>query len=365
MGYDALAIGDKEISFGLNELEELLKAQRLVPVSNNIFVGGGEKTRFEPYRIVKVGRLNVGVTSTIGGATVVPRTLLEREGIELADPIAQSRETLQAMKKKKADVTVLLAHVGMDKAQEWVDSLQGYDVILVGHDGRKFDEPKKEKGIILAATSSRSNWLGEVNLTVDRGEIVNVTGRSFELKQDEGPYDMFLKELIWTKLELDEKGDRITKKPEGEAAQPAGATEQSQEAPAAEREFVASHVGGAKCAACHQDIDDQWTQTAHASAFKTIAESDDWEKPECWTCHVVGMGEKGGHPATTLEPALWNVQCESCHGMGTEHVRGAQRKKVDEATCRKCHTKEWSPDFDYGKYLKKVVHSSATRRSTG
>ncbi|MFH1679737.1 MAG: multiheme c-type cytochrome [Candidatus Eisenbacteria bacterium] len=360
MGYDALAIGDKEISWGLDELEVELNTYGLQPVSNNILDAETGKPRFEPYRIVKVGRLDVGVTATIGGTAVVPRTLVEREGIEIANPVARSREALDAMRKKKADVFVLIAHTGMDKAEELVDSLPGYDVILVGHEGRKLEEPKKEKGVLLAASGSRSSWLGEVTLTVQKGKILNSEGRSFELKQSDGPYDEFLREILWTKLELDENGNRVARKPQEKKQE-----EDESAVPAQERKIASAYTGGEKCGFCHADVQGFWSRTAHASAFKTIAESEDWEKPECWNCHVVGFGEKTGHSKTALDPVMWNVQCEACHGMGTEHLRGAERKRVDEATCRSCHTPEWSPDFDYQKYLKKISCAAARRPRSG
>jgi len=364
MGYHALAIGDKEISWGLDELEQELNAHNLPAVSNNIIDIGTGKTRFDPYRIVKVGRIKVGVTATIGGSAVIPSTLKEREGIEIEDPVARSRDVLEAMRKEKADVFVLLAHMGLEKAGELVDSLPEYDVILVGHDGRKLEEPKKEKGVVLAASGSRSNSLGEVTLTVEKGEIRKVEGRSFDMKQDDGPYDEFLRKILWDALELDENGNRVARKLP-ETPETKESADQSAAAPPEEKVLAASHIGGGACALCHADVQAFWSTTAHAGAFKTIAESDDWEKPECWNCHVVGFGEKGGHSKTALDPGLWNVQCESCHGMGTEHARGAERKRVDEATCRKCHTEEWSPDFDYAKFLKKVSCAAGLRGRTG
>ncbi|RPJ48063.1 MAG: hypothetical protein EHM19_02385 [Candidatus Latescibacterota bacterium] len=361
MGYDAVGIGDKEISWGLDELEVELETHDIHPVSNNLIDAETGEPRFETYRIVRAGRLKVGVTSTIGGSAVIPSTLQEREKIRLDDIVIASREALRRMEEEKADLKVLLAHTGLEKAQELVDSLPGYDLILVGHDGRIIDEPKKEKGVILAATKTRSNWFGEVTLVVDNGTIQNFSGRSWELKQDDGPVDPFLKEVTYTKLELDEQGNRVATKPEGFPK-----AEQSRAAePEPAREIAAAFLGGEKCALCHGEIHEHWTKTAHASAFKTIAEGEERENPECWKCHVVGLGEKTGHPTTALEPNLWNVQCESCHGMGTDHVRGASRKKVDKSVCLGCHTEEWSPDFDYDKYLKEITCSAALRHPTG
>lgn len=352
MKYDALAIGDKEISWGLDELQQELTAHHLVAVSANIIDTETGKPRFEPYRIVKVGRLKVGVTSVIGGGAVVPRTLKEREGIEVDDPIEAAQAMLKELEEKKVDVKVIIAHAGLDKAQEWAPDLAGYDVVLVGYGGRKLDEPSKENGVILAATGARSNWLGELTLTVENDAVRTFTGRSFELALDDGPFDPYVKELTWTKLELDESGNRVRQK-KADDAEPAVTT------PPKEKEIGSAYLGGDKCALCHADVAEFWATTPHARAFETVAQSEEWEKPECWNCHTVGYGKPTGHPKASLEPTLWNVQCESCHGMGSEHARGAARTEVTEATCRGCHDAKWSPQFDYAKALKQVSCAAA------
>ena len=357
MGYDAVAIGEKEISWGLDELEEELAAHDLVPVSNNIFDSETDEYRFPPYRVVQVGDLKVGVTSTIGGGSVVPRTLKEREGITVEDPIESSNTTLKELRKEKVDVALLIAHVGLQKAEEWAADFSGYDVVIVGHGGQKLLEPKKEAGVILAATGARSDWFGQLTLTVEDRQILSFSGKSYQMKQSEGPFDEEMRVITWTKLELDENGNRIRKSStkKGEAK----STDTSQSSAVKEKQFGAGYLGGSQCALCHADIQEHWLKTAHADAFRSVAESEEWEKSECWNCHVVGFGEKTGHPKTGLEPALWNVQCEACHGQGSEHDRTGEWAKVTEETCRGCHTEKWSPDFDYKKAVRKVACTGA------
>ncbi|MFH1279374.1 MAG: multiheme c-type cytochrome [Candidatus Eisenbacteria bacterium] len=356
MKYDVLTVGEKEISWGLDELEQEISVRGLHIVSNNIMDTETGDYRFEPYRIVQVGRLKVGVTATIGGAAVVPRTLKEREGIDLADPLESSHEILQALRGKKVDVTVIIAHAGLDKAKEWTADLAGYDVVLVGYGGKKLDEPVKENGVILAASGARSDWLGELTLTVEKKQVQTFSGHTYELKLDGGPFDEHIKAITWTYLDLDENGNRIPKKNER-------SPDKAEAGEVKQKEIAAEYMGGVKCALCHADVQSFWATTPHAQAFQSVAQSEEWENPECWNCHTVGYGKSTGHPRTSLEPALWNVQCESCHGMGTEHVRGDARPKVDEKICLGCHTEEWSPDFDYTKAVKMVACTASRVKS--
>ena len=75
------------------------------------------------------------------------------------------------------------------------------------------------------------------------------------------------------------------------------------------------------------------------------------------SAHVVGIGQPGGFSDATTTKTMVNVQCESCHGMGSQHdAYPTVKRQVTEQTCRLCHTKETSPGFDYALYLPYVSH---------
>jgi len=76
------------------------------------------------------------------------------------------------------------------------------------------------------------------------------------------------------------------------------------------------------CGNCHAGIQAEWEPSAHAHAWDTIA--DRANPAPCQDCHSVGQlgsatSTPGGY-ATTLDTRYRDVQCESCHGPGLEHV---------------------------------------------
>ena len=359
MRYDAIGIGEKEISRGLDTVDSLAARHGLRILSNNIVDIETGDFRFEPHAIVQAGGLKVGITATLGGDAVVARTIKEREGIELLDMVEASTAALEKLRKQKPDLTVLIAHTGLVKGEGLVNGPLGeYDVILIGHGGKGFPEPKKLEGVILASPGSRSNNFGELTLVVEDGLIRTFEGRSYEMNQEDGPVDEWVKNLTWAHLELDEKGDRIKAKKGDE--KPKSSKEIARAEPAGPPP-VKRYLGSDTCRMCHADIFDSYKETPHSHAFQVIAESEeDWQNPECWNCHVLAWGEPTGHSTEELQPELWNVQCESCHGMGTEHVRGTTRTQVSENTCTShCHVIEHSPEFAYDDYLPVVIHESS------
>jgi predicted CXXCH cytochrome family protein len=112
------------------------------------------------------------------------------------------------------------------------------------------------------------------------------------------------------------------------------------------------------CGACHGDMQAQWEATAHASAWEGL-QSSDHAQAVCEACHTVNsLGNVvaepmlreavGGHAAAATEDGRYlDVQCESCHGPGLEHVLGPTGANVPLAPvetgadlsfgCGECH----------------------------
>jgi hypothetical protein len=55
------------------------------------------------------------------------------------------------------------------------------------------------------------------------------------------------------------------------------------------------------------------------------------------------------------------VQCESCHGMGTEHeANKSKTQSISAETCLNCHTPEQDAKFDFEKKLAMIAHGNTT-----
>lgn len=111
------------------------------------------------------------------------------------------------------------------------------------------------------------------------------------------------------------------------------------------------------CGNCHIGQQAEWKRTAHAVAFETL-ENTPGNQPFCFSCHTVT--ERGN---ALTAPSGWDViqdvayqdvQCESCHGPGVNHVENPDNAdnvplasiKVSldgENNCGECHQGEHHP----------------------
>jgi len=129
-----------------------------------------------------------------------------------------------------------------------------------------------------------------------------------------------------------------------------------------------------KCAPCHKPAAAFWRTTVHAGAWKTLVDVGKQADYKCVACHVTGYGEVGGTSLGHTQ-RLENIQCETCHGPGSEHVAAkgledppAVQRQTNASTCTGCHNEHHSDTFSYVPYARDILgpgHGAATRERLG
>jgi predicted CXXCH cytochrome family protein len=112
------------------------------------------------------------------------------------------------------------------------------------------------------------------------------------------------------------------------------------------------YVSADVCAGCHKEIADEWEDTLHADALPNL-EASGHASESCFVCHVVSLdGDPANSgfddPDPTVADRFGGVQCESCHGPGSEHVATLVPlvANVSATLCGSCHTQAHHPTYD-------------------
>jgi hypothetical protein len=339
------------------------RAQRAVPVSANLFpaahVGhhhGGEEEKSVawPSWTVEAGGVQIAFVGVMD-----PATLPEGLGrvFHAEDPVVAVRARVAAL-REDADVVVLLSTLDRPGNEALARQVKGIDVVIgAGSTGkpRNVVIPEKIGGSYVVQVKPRGEFVGRIDLApylVGRKPLHDVTpdGKVRGLPPEGAPTG----EIPFGD-DLGPRGE--SERPEPQPVEPIPAPE-----PGTLRHTVyavsaqlsddagiqrllsqyklqvseinrsmpmtaerlptqgAHYVGEAACRDCHKAIADFVATLPHARAYATLERKQSEFDLECVGCHVTGWRKPGGfdHPAAVGN--LKNVQCEACHGPGSDHV---------------------------------------------
>lgn len=381
LGCDAKAVGDLDLTVGIDRLAELGRAAGVPLLCSNLKHPGTEEYPFERTLIVDVGDLKVGFLSVLGAklkkadvqeAQVLQvRQEVERQGyvLEASNPVIKR---LAAELRAQVDYVVLLSHAGFDRNLNIAKRFPDLDLIVGAH----FDSAK-----------SAMEWVGNtaVATTVTRGSRVDRIDLWYDDPSALGDNDTEVKDwsawlyyetlghvfahgrqmlagreavfgsAMWSErmrgnttnfneamAGLDELGER----PRGAVAlahvqvpmyEGLGRREASLQVIdeyhdrlelhwAAQEQDLAHpsrrFVGPEGCAKCHPTQYEFWRGTRHSRAYSTLEASQQHFDVECYACHTVGANLVGGFVHPNQVEGFQNVQCESCHGPAGWHQKG-------------------------------------------
>lgn len=124
-----------------------------------------------------------------------------------------------------------------------------------------------------------------------------------------------------------------------------------------------SYRGAVICSGCHAQDDapggnqyTSWAASDHGNAIDSLAEIGQDQNAYCLGCHTVGTYgvnadaslNNGGFDEVSVE-RLQGVQCENCHGPGSEHPSpsfASVQVVMDAQVCGQCHNGAHHPTFD-------------------
>jgi len=395
MGWTALGLGEKDFALGTDYLKDLAKTADFPFLSANVLDAKTNKCVFEPYSVVKVNGLRVGITSVIGTDTDFKAKRQEELGIKLADPENALAAVLNEL-HGKADFIVVLAHTGTNDARFLAKEFDGIDLIIAGHNGyENICEPITENDTLITTIYPGGKYVDRLDFSItDPGRpyeffvIGSERSDSFEHKElitRKKQLDIFMADIEAQKREgkdvamiekvvtdelkqvnkrLDELGEPAdTKRPNtvtaslialdsGFADDPtvrgifkkyadklAEIKNQQKESLLEKgtrdddsRSVEPHYVGMESCKMCHATVYSFVSGTSHSTAYETLRKKERQFEPDCISCHTTGYKKPGGFNNILTARDLLGVQCEVCHGPGSLHVADNVANKMPHLT---------------------------------
>ncbi|MFC1815912.1 bifunctional metallophosphatase/5'-nucleotidase [Thermodesulfobacteriota bacterium] len=171
MKYDAVILGNNDYSFGTERLVELVEKYPLpLLTANCIWPENMKPKTVAQYKIFKFNSVKVAVIGTAS-------TILNHQEDKLLKilPIDQSVKNILDKLDRRADIIVLMTHLGV-RADQWLTrELPRVDIIFGGHDHEEFETLNfdKENQTIIQHSGSFGQDIGEVVIKWDGKKIVD------------------------------------------------------------------------------------------------------------------------------------------------------------------------------------------------
>ena len=179
MGTAAVAVGARDLAYGVDFLREQARVAGAPVVCANLFQNTTGKPAFEPWRLERVGKVTVGVF-----ALFHPRSDLgpSAEGLRVADPTATAVKTAALLRSKGATVIVLLSQLGLEESQALASAVPGIDVVIAARSSPMVEDGRPI-GKDMVLSGGQNGWyIGVTHATLDaRGRMTAVVGKSIAL----------------------------------------------------------------------------------------------------------------------------------------------------------------------------------------
>ena len=172
IGVDAAVMGNHELDYGQEVFRRLTEAAAFPFLSANV---ASDPQPLPVRSAVVIERPDAPKVAVLGLTTpelttaTHPRNI---EGISVEEPIAVARRLVPAL-RDKADLVVVLSHLGIAEDRRLAESVPGIDLIVGGHNHNLYEQPVFVENVPIVQAGERGGWLGRMDLRCRDGHLAH------------------------------------------------------------------------------------------------------------------------------------------------------------------------------------------------
>lgn len=410
MGYQAVAVGGRDLKAGLDFLRDLSKQAKFAWLSANLVTTETKQPIFQASIRLQAGPVRATVIGLTGPLQPLPpgATLL---------PWEQVLPGLLAEADRSADLVILLSNLPEADNQRLAQTYSTVHLIIqsgaTSTSGTISPEPVNNTLLVNTAPQGRQIGILEIDwqpgrqwgegrserLAKQKAALDSVAWQLSKYQRDKDPvaalrdqpdrlkaYQLLLQREQGLRKEIEQLSQGATPQ-KGAETEPASYRHRllsMEDALPVQPEIVAlidrldravnqlgrdkarapvdkesPYLGSQACGPCHAEQLAAWKRTKHAGAYTTLVEKSQQYNTSCLPCHVTGVSMAERDEALSVADHRREVGCETCHGPGRLHQQDPQAHPLttrpEPTLCRECHAPPHDTTFDYEQRLK-LVH---------
>jgi 5'-nucleotidase / UDP-sugar diphosphatase len=191
MRFDAMVLGNHEFDFGQAELKKRITESAFPILGANV----EGLDRLHPFIIKDIGGVKVGIIGIVTEETPVATHPRNVSGLRFLPSVETVENYLQEL-KNKANIIIVLSHIGHTADRALAEKVKGIDVIVGGHSHTKILKPVRIGDTLIVQAWEHGKALGVLDLTIREGRIVGYDGHLEEVKPQEGNEDRGIPPLV-------------------------------------------------------------------------------------------------------------------------------------------------------------------------
>lgn len=231
MGYDAITFGNHDFNFYPSGTARMLRSARMKSSSaslpqmviSNLRIRDGDNpdniklvkflTNEYPvrsYTIIERNGLRIGIFGLLGKDAAEDATY--SYPLSFANPIKTALRFAKTLKEKEqADLVICLSHSGTDPVKRYSEdenlaiNAPDIDVIISGHSHTVLHKPIRVENTLVVSAGCYSNWLGILDLDIEKGKPVSLAGYRLQKIDSSVPGDKQIASTITNFKNLVEK----------------------------------------------------------------------------------------------------------------------------------------------------------------
>jgi 2',3'-cyclic-nucleotide 2'-phosphodiesterase (5'-nucleotidase family) len=179
MRFDAMVVGNHEFDFGQDVLKKRISEARFPILGANVEGLGALK----PYVIKELTGIKVALIGIVTDDVPLSTHPRNAAGLRFFSPVEIAEKYVGEL-RKKADVVVVLSHIGFPADRVLAEKVEGIDVIVGGHSHTKITKPVSLGKTLIVQAWEHGKALGVLDLLIKDGKVIGSEGHLEEIRPE-------------------------------------------------------------------------------------------------------------------------------------------------------------------------------------